>query len=218
MQLEQHVAIEVREDLVQVDLELADAPPRRRRYRRVGARLRAHAGVGDRRQILLDDRLVSQGLRLVADARDQRLARLLVDQLVDRVEALERILAVEDAGRVDLVRLLALRVEDAAPEVAVDRRAAHEHRELEPALVQLGDTDRHLLGGRDEQRRQPDRGGLVLDGGVDDRVDRDLLAQVDDRVAVVREDRVDKRLANIVHVAEHGRDHDRALGVALDLL
>jgi len=46
----------------------------------------------------------------------------------------------------------------------------------------------------------------------------DLLSEVDDRVAVVGEDRVDQRLADVVHVAEHGGDHDRALGVALDLV
>jgi hypothetical protein len=48
--------------------------------------------------------------------------------------------------------------------------------------------------------------------------DRDLLAEVDDRVAVVGEDRVDERLADVVHVAEHGRDDDGALRVALDLV
>ena len=48
--------------------------------------------------------------------------------------------------------------------------------------------------------------------------DRDLLAEVDDRVAVVREDRVHERLADVVHVAEHRRDDDGALRVALDAL
>ena len=38
------------------------------------------------------------------------------------------------------------------------------------------------------------------------------------RVAVVGEDRVDERLADVVHVAEHGRQHDRALRVALELV
>ena len=84
--------------------------------------------------------------------------------------------------------------------------------------MQLLDAGRHLLGGRDEQRAQPDRGGVVLDGGVDDRRDRHLLAEVDDRVAVVGQDRVDQRLADVVDVAEHGREHDRALGVALELV
>ena len=48
--------------------------------------------------------------------------------------------------------------------------------------------------------------------------DRHLLAEVDDRVAVVGEDRVDERLADVVHVAEHGREHDGALRVALELV
>ena len=149
---------------------------------------------------------------------DQRAARLGVDQLVDRPQPGEGVLAVEDARLVDLVGLLAVRVEDAPAEVAVDRGAADQHGELEPALVQLLDARRHLLRGRHEQRGQPDRVGVVLDRGVDDRVDRDLLAEVDHRVAVVGEDRVDERLADVVHVAEHGRDHDLALRVALDPL
>ena len=82
--------------------------------------------------------------------------------------------------------------------------------------MELLDAGGHLLRGRDEQRREPDRVGLVVDGGIDDPLDRDLLAEVDDRVAVVGQDRVDQRLADVVDVAEHGRDHDRALGVALD--
>ena len=109
-----------------------------------------------------------------------------------------------------------MRVERAAAEVAVDRGAADQHRELEPALVQLLDAGGHLLRGRDEQGREADRVGLVLDRGLDDRVDRDLLAEVDHRVAVVGQDRVDQRLADVVDVAEDGRDHDLALGVAVD--
>ena len=82
--------------------------------------------------------------------------------------------------------------------------------------MQLLDAGRHLLGGRDEQGGQADRVGLVLHRGVDDRVHRHLLAEVDHRVAVVGEDRVDERLADVVHVAEDGGDHDLALRVALD--
>ena len=53
---------------------------------------------------------------------------------------------------------------------------------------------------------------------LQDRLDRHLLAEVDDGVAVVGEDRVDQRLADVVHVAEHRRQHDRALRVALELV
>jgi hypothetical protein len=161
-------------------------------------------------------RLLAQLPRLAADPLDQRRSRPGVDQGVHRVEPLEGVLAVEDAGFVDLVGLLPLRVEHPPAEVAVDRGAADQHRELQPALVQLLDADRHLLRGRDEQRREADRVGLVLDRRLDDRLDRDLLAEVDHRVAVVGQDRVDQRLADVVDVAEHGRDHDLALAVALD--
>ena len=109
-------------------------------------------------------------------------------------------------------------VEDPQAEVAVDGGAADQHREVELALVQLLDRGGHLLGGRDQQRRQADGGGLVLDGGLEDRGDRHLLAQIHHRVAVVGEDRVDQRLADVVHVAEHRGQNDRALGVALELV
>ena len=75
--------------------------------------------------------------------------------------------------------------------------------------MELLDAQRHLLGGRHEQRAEPDRGRVVLLGGLDDRPDRDLLAEVDDRVAVVGEDRVDQRLADVVHVAEDGGERRR---------
>ena len=162
--------------------------------------------------------LLAQLARLVAELLDQGRALLRLDQLVHHGQAGEGVLAVEDAGVVDLVGLLALRVQDAAPEVAVDRGAADQHGVLQAALVQLLDGERHLLGGRDEQRAEADRGGVVLLRGVEDRADRDLLAEVDDRVAVVGEDRVDERLADVVHVAEHGGQDDGALRVALELV
>ena len=53
---------------------------------------------------------------------------------------------------------------------------------------------------------------------LEDRSDRHLLAEVEDGVAVVGEDRVDQALADVVDVAEDGGQHDLALGVALELL
>ncbi len=139
VELEQHVAVEVGVDVVEVDVDLAHAPERRLgdRRRRCAPASARESSV-DRRRVVDHDRLLAQ---LAAPRRGSSstsaVARLVVDQLVHRVEALEGVLAVEDAGLVDLVGLLALRVEDAAAEVAVDRRAADQHRELEPALVQL---------------------------------------------------------------------------------
>ena len=216
VQLEEHVAVEVGEDVVEVDVDLPRAPEGR-----LGIGSSVRAAERTLSSVTGGPSSITTGfsrscLASALDPLDQRLARLLVDQRVHRVETLEGVLAVEDAGLVDVVGLLALRIERAAAEVAVDRGAADQHRELEPALVQLLDAGRHLLGGRDEQRREADRVGVVLDRGLDDRVDRDLLAEVDHRVAVVGEDRVDQRLADVVDVAEDGRDHDLALGVAVD--
>src|SRR3712207_7436795 len=53
----------------------------------------------------------------------------------------------------------------------------------------------YLLRRRHQQRAEADRGRVVLLGRVDDRRDRDLLAEVDDGVAVVgQEDRKSTRL------------------------
>src|SRR3712207_7505436 len=56
---------------------------------------------------------------------------------------------------------------------AVDRGAADQHGVLEALLAQLLDAQRHLLGGRDQQRAQADRGGVVLARGLEDAADRD---------------------------------------------
>ena len=163
VELEEDVAVEVGEDVVEVDLDLARAPEgrlrdRRRRCGRPSGRCRRWSGgassttTGFVAQLLRPRR----GSARPASARASH-----VDQLVHRVESDEGVLAVEDARLVDLVGLLAARVEDPAAEVAVDRGAADQHRELQPRSVQLLDAGRHLLRGGDEQRGEADGVGLV---------------------------------------------------------
>ena len=53
-------------------------------------------------------------------------------------------------------------------------------------------------------------------GGLDDRRDRLLDAEVDDVVAVVGQDDVDQVLADVVHVALDRGQHDRALALVPD--
>src|SRR4051794_31929475 len=184
VELEEDVRVEVGVDLVEVDLELAHAPERRRGDGEVGAGLGADRVVGEVEDLLFLAGLAQlRGLR--AHLLDELHARRALDELVHHREALERVLAVEDAGLVDVLRVLALRIVGAQAELAVDGGAADQQRVVHPALVQLGDRERHLLRGADEQRGEADGGGLVLLGGVEDRPDRDLLAEVDDRVAVV---------------------------------
>ena len=125
VELEQHVAVEVGVDVVEADRDLAHAQVGRGRDRVVGLRLGADARVGDRRHPSSTTTGFSRSaLASPADPLDQRRTGVLVDQGVHRVEALEGVLAVEDAGLVDLVRFAPLRVESAAAEVAVDRGAA----------------------------------------------------------------------------------------------
>ena len=64
----------------------------------------------------------------------------------------------------------------------------------------------------------PTASRLVLDRGFEDRADRLLDAEIDDPVAVVGQDDVDEVLADVVDVAAHRRQHDRALLLALDPL
>src|SRR3954452_15492172 len=128
MQLEEDVAVEVRVDVVEVHLDLARPPEGRLGNGDIGARGGSNAGVRRRRTGVDLLALGAQVLRLSPDLLDQRRAPLGVDQLVHRVESYEGVLAVEDARLVDLIRVLAARVEDPAAEVAIDRRAADQDR------------------------------------------------------------------------------------------
>ncbi len=78
--------------------------------------------------------------------------------------------------------------------------------------MQFVDDERHLLGGGNQQRGETDGGGIDFDGFGDDRLGRDLLAKVDDGVAVVGKDGLDQVLADVMHIAIDGGNDDRALG------
>ena len=84
--------------------------------------------------------------------------------------------------------------------------------------MQFVDDERHLLGGGNQQRGETNRGGVDFDGFGDDRLRRDLLAEVNDGVAVVGEDGLDEVLADVMHIAVDGGDDDRAFGDAFHLL
>ena len=138
-----------------------------------------------------------------------------IEQLIHRVQPLERVLAVEDAR---LVCALLVEIEDPPPESAVDRSTADDQRIAEPALIELLHAGGHLLARAHQERRQADGVGVDLERLVDDGVERHLLAEVEHRVAVVAEDGVHQVLANVVHISVHGRKHHLALRVSLTLL
>ena len=103
VELEEDVRVEVRVDLVEVDLELAHAPERRRRDGDVDLRGRADGVVGGVEDLFLLAGLAQRRGGL-AGLGHERLARLRLDDLVHHAEALEGVLAVEDAGPVDRPR------------------------------------------------------------------------------------------------------------------
>ena len=191
----------------------AGAPERRRGNGVVGCDVRARRhrlGLGQRE---LRSRSVDALLqRRQADVFGRRAARDLHERLHER-EALERVagvahLAVEERGEVVL---------DVG---AGERRTAEDHRPAlrEPAGLQLLQVLLHHDRRLHEQPGHADHVGVVLFGCGDDVGDRLLDAEVDHVVAVVREDDVDEVLADVVHVAAHGREHDLALARGVRLL
>ena len=162
VELEQHVRVQVRVELVEVDLDLAHAPERRLGDRVVGRGGRAHGVVGGVELL----GLLALGAELggvLADLLHELLAPLGLDDAVHHGEALEGVLAVEDAGLVDVLGVLAAGVQRAPAELAVDRRAADQQRVLELLLVQLLDraaasawrSRRAARRGRSRSRRAP---------------------------------------------------------------
>ncbi len=120
-------------------------------------------------------------------------------------EALEGVLAVEEAAVVDLAQV-ALHVG------AGEGGAAEQHRDVaQLAGVELLEVVAHDQGALDQQAAHADGVGLDLEGLLDHLGDRDLDPDVVDLVAVVGEDDVDEVLADVVHVALDGGEHDAAL-------
>ncbi len=133
-------------------------------------------------------------------------------QLLHQVEAFEGVLRVKDAR---LEEALALNEGDAPAEVAVDCRAADDDGKREPARLLLRNADRHLFARRDKQRRESNRIGVHLCRLFEDRVHRHLLAEIENAVTIIRQNRVDEVLADVVHIAEDGGEHDFTFGRAL---
>ncbi len=142
--------------------------------------------------------------RLLAQALEQRRALPGVGQGIHRRQAFERIFAVENTR---FIHAPIFGIQDPPAKAPVDRCSAHQHREFQPAPLQLVDNQRHLLAGVHQQRAQTDRGGICFDRLADDRLGWHLFAQVDHAVAVVDQDRLDQVLADIVHIAVNRRQH-----------
>ena len=93
---------------------------------------------------------------------------------------------------------------------AGQRRAAADHGIIQILPLQVLDYILHLQRGLDQQAAQADGVGAMFLGGADDHVARLLDPEIDDFVAVVRQDDVDEVLADVVNVAFYRRENDGA--------
>ncbi len=135
------------------------------------------------------------------------------DEGVHQPEPLEGVAGVTDLALVDLVEVLF--------DVGTGQgRPAEDHRVVgrQLALVQLLQVLLHDHGGLHQEARHADDIGAVLLGGVQDRGDGLLDAQVDHVEAVVGQDDVDEVLADVVDVAADRGQHDGALALGVGLL
>src|SRR6185437_13077722 len=156
--------------------------------------------------------LVDDAAGVLGAQHRQMLVETLVDDLDHDVEPVEGVARIDDpAAAVGFDAILF--------DVTAGQRGAAEHdRDVETLARHLFEVLAHDHGRFDQQPRHADDVGLVLDRSLQDRGDRLLDAEIDDLVAVVGEDDVDEVLADVVDVAAHRRQHDRALLLSLDAL
>jgi hypothetical protein len=138
-----------------------------------------------------------------------------VHHALHQVEPVHRVLGVDHR--------VVVRGRDARAREAIgQRRAADQDGKIDARGLQVARGHDHLLGRLDEQSGQPDHVRRVFLDRGDQRLWRDLDAEVHDREAVVRKDDVDQVLADVVHVALDGREQQlaarRAVGLGHELL
>ena len=99
-------------------------------------------------------------------------------------------------------------------------RAADQQGDLQAPPLHLLPDEHHLVEGGGDEAGQANRVGLMLHRRVDDPVRRNHDAKVDHLVIVALQHDADDVLADVVHVALHGRHDDpaRALLLALGLV
>jgi hypothetical protein len=209
----EHHRVDVGEHLGEVLLEHVALQVGRERHVVLARHLGRSEAVGRRggRPRLLRRVGAGHACRLVVELRDQRRARFLVFQALRELQPGHRVLRVRHQAAV-LGR-------DAQTREAVrERGAAHQDRALDAVAREVLRGDDHLLRALDEQAGQADRVGTVLLIGGYQIFGRHLDAEVHDLVAVVLEDDLDQVLADVVHVALHGGEHDAARARAFALL
>ena len=94
------------------------------------------------------------------------------------------------------------------------RRAADQQGDVEALALHLGRDMDHLVERGRDQAGEADRVGLSLARDCEDFRGRRHHAEVDDLVIVAGEHHADDVLADVVHVALDGGEHDGAGGLA----
>ena len=135
------------------------------------------------------------------------------DQGVHQPQALEGVAGVADLALVDLVQVLL----DVG---AGQGGAAEDDREVggQPRWLSSSRFSFMITVDFTSRPDMPMTSARCSCGGVQDRGDRLLDAEVDDVVAVVGQDDVDEVLADVVDVAADGGQHDGALALVVGLL
>ncbi len=185
-------------------------------------------GLGQRLARPVDHRSILQS-RVVREERPLPARGVLIAQalLAVAVGLLERRTAlpaqqaghdVDDARRIEHVhgRLLILWRDLHRRMLLARRRAADEQRQPHAAAFHLLRHHHHLVERRRNEAAEADQIGLRVERRLQDLVARDHDAEIDDVVAVAAEHDADDVLADVVHVALHGREHDRALRGGLE--
>ena len=183
--------------------------------------------MSERTDVVVQRRQVGRGDRALPLApRPAQRQRLLARRVDDRRPApLGRHHPVHEGQSLEGVAGVVHLAVEQRPQVVLhigpgQRRAAQQHRppRADTAGGHLLQVLLHDDRALHQQPGHADRVGLVLLGGVEDRGDRLLDADVDDVVAVVGQDDVDQVLADVVHVALDRGEHDAALAVVVGLL
>ena len=90
--------------------------------------------------------------------------------------------------------------------------ATDQQRDVEAFTLHLGGDETHLIQRGRDQAGQPDDVGLLATRSLQDFLRRHHDTEIDDLVIVALEHDADDVLADVVHIALHGRHHDLACG------
>ena len=106
---------------------------------------------------------------------------------------------------------------NATGEICIDGCAAHQYWKVVSALSQFIDDQCHLLAGIHQQSAQPNGIRFCFNCCCDDLFGRNLFTQIDNLVTVICQNCFNQVLANVMHIAVHGGQHNSPFTTGLTL-